>query len=78
MPVTATYSGEEMTVIFQAETERSDYGVKGSPEWDEVDLSSVEVTALEILGLDVDLAALPADLQEAIRTLGEGLEWSDA
>jgi hypothetical protein len=31
MTVTATYSGEELSVTFVAQTERSDYGVPKQP-----------------------------------------------
>ena len=77
MTMTATYNGEEITVIFRAKTERSDYGVPGSPVWDEVDPSSIMVESLEILGVDVKINDLPADLQEAIRNLSDEVEFED-
>ena len=75
MTVSATYHGEEMTVSFTAETERTDFGVPGSPVWDEVDPTSIRVASMEILGCDVKLGALPNDLQDRILGLSDGLEW---
>lgn len=75
MTVEATYHGEEILVHFTAETERTDYGVPGSPVWDEIDPSSIRVSSIEILGLDVKLSTLPKELQDAILGLADGLEW---
>ena len=71
----AIYNGAEMTVWFQAQSERCDYGVRGSPVWYEIDPATVEVTDLEILGVHVDFEKLPGDLQEAIRALSDECEW---
>jgi hypothetical protein len=76
MTVEATHAGEEVHVTFHARTERSDYGVPGSPVWDEVDPSSVEIATLSILGVDVDPRVLPDDLVEAIRSLSDDLEFA--
>lgn len=75
MTVSATYRGEEIEVSFTAETERTDFGVPGSPVWDEIDPTTIRVSSIEILGLDVKLAALPKELQDAILGLADGLEW---
>lgn len=75
MTVEATYHGEEILVHFTAETTRTDYGVPGSPVLEEVDPSSIEVMAIEMLGCDVKLAALPKELQDAILELADGLDW---
>lgn len=75
MTVEATYHGEEILVHFTAETERTDYGVPGSPVWDEIDPASIRVCSIEILGCDVKFAALPKELQDAILGLADGLEW---
>lgn len=75
MTASATYHGEEIEVSFTAETERTDYGVSGSPVWDEIDPSSIRVSSIEILGLDVKLSTLPKELQDAILGLADGLEW---
>jgi len=58
-------------VSFVAETEATDYGVPGSPTWHEVRDDTVEVQTLEILGVDVDPAALPKDLLAAIMELSD-------
>ena len=76
MTVTSTYNGEEIQVDFHAETERSDYGVPGSPVWDEVDPASIEVAVLTILGIDVALTDLPAHLQQAIIDLADETEFA--
>ena len=75
MTVSATYHGEEIEVSFTAETERTDYGVPGSPVWDEIDPSTIRVSSIEILGVDVKLSTLPKELQDAILGLADGLEW---
>lgn len=75
MAVSATYRGEEIEVSFTTKTERTDYGVPGSPVWDEIDQSSIRVSSIEILGLDVKLSTLPKELQDAILGLADGLEW---
>ena len=76
MTVLATYRGGEMTVSFTAETERTDFGVPGSPVWDEIDPTSIRVASIEILGVEVKrLADLPEELQDAILGLADGLEW---
>lgn len=75
MTASATYRGEEIEVSFTAETERTDYGVPGSPVWEEIDQTTIRVSSIEILSLDVKLAALPKELQDAILGLADGLEW---
>lgn len=75
MTVRATYHGEEIEVTFTAETERADYGVKGSPVWDEVIDSTVEVYTLAILGVDIDLDELPKLIQKEILNLADQCEF---
>lgn len=75
MSASGTYRGEEIEVSFSADVERSDYGVPGSPVWEEIVSSSIKVASLEILGLDVKIEQLPADLQAAILGLSDGIEW---
>ena len=69
MTMTATYSGEELNVTFQAQAERCDYGVEGSPVWDEVNPDTIEILHFDILGIDVDFRVLPPELQDAIYAL---------
>lgn len=76
MTVRAEYKGEEIQVTFTAETERTDYGVAGSPEFDELDEYSIEVEHLTILGLDVKMSDLPDDLHDVIMSLSDGLEFN--
>lgn len=75
MTATATYDSGDIEVNFAAETETSDYGVPGSPVWEEIDLSSAVVTSMTILGVDVDFRSLPKTLQEAILNLTEEVDW---
>jgi hypothetical protein len=75
MEATATYSGEELNVTFQAQTERSDYGVEGSPVWEESQPRQHRDTAVDILGIDVDPRSLPQELQRAIYALSNEVEF---
>jgi len=75
MTVTATYHGEEIEVTFTAQTERADYGVPGSPVWDEVIDSTVEIYTISILGVDVTLDELPKALQKSIMQLADECEF---
>jgi hypothetical protein len=75
MTVQATYSGEELSVTFVAQTERSDYGVPNSPVWDEVNPDSIEILHFDILGIDVDFRVLPQELQDAIYALSNEVDF---
>jgi hypothetical protein len=75
MTMTATYSGEELSVTFVAQTERSDYGVPNSPVWDEVNPDTIEILTFDILGIDVDTRILPPELQAAIFALCNEVEF---
>ena len=75
MELEATYSGEELSVTFVASTERCDYGVEGSPVWDEVNPDSIEILHFDILGIDVDPRILPPELQAAIFALCNEVEF---
>lgn len=76
MTAFAKYDADDIEVEFSAETERTHYDVPGSPVFDEIIDASVKVHSLTILGLDVKMTDLPADLQNAIMQLSDGLEWS--
>ena len=75
MTVQATYNGEELSVTFVAQTERSDYGVPKSPVWDEVNTDTIEILHFDILGIDVDPRVLPPELQAAIWALSNEVEF---
>ena len=67
----ATYTGDEITVIFTAQG-------KYWPQDNEVDITDIDVESLEILGQDVEFDKLPVGLQESILDLADGLEfWPD-
>jgi len=77
-PVTAFYRGAEIEVDFKARLERCDFGVPRSPVWYEVDPASVEITALSILGVDVDPQTLPDSVLNAILDLADEVEFEAA
>jgi len=60
MKRTAIVETDDMEITFEAEFERSDYGVPGSPVWDEI--KDVEVVGVAIWGHDVDLKGLSKNL----------------
>jgi hypothetical protein len=64
----ATYSGDEMTVIFTAQG-------KYWPQDGEVDITDIDVESLEILGQDVAFSKLPIGLQASILELADELEF---
>lgn len=75
MTMTATYSGEELSVTFVAQTERFDYGVEGGPVWEEINPDSIEILTFDILGIDVDPRILPQELQRAIFALSNEVDF---
>lgn len=62
------YNSEDIHVTFSADTTRADYGVPGSPVFEEIE--GFQVINLEILGVNVDMKSLPLGLQKAIQELG--------
>ena len=66
-----THRDEVIEATFVADVEMVDYGVPGSPVWPEVIPETIEIQTLEILGVDVDPAKLPKDLQAAILELAD-------
>lgn len=77
MTVFAEYVGEEIFVTFSAETDDADYGVPGSPVFDELDQHSIQVIHLTICGIIVKMSDLPVDLRKKIMWLADGLEWKE-
>ena len=73
---TATFHGNEITAVFTADWQRTDYGVPNSTFY-EIDDDSIELLSLEILGIDVDISKLPADLQTSIMELVNETEFED-
>lgn len=72
-PPATCWSSEEITVNFTGRRVPSDYGVPGSPTWN--DIEDIEITSIEILGVNVSLDALPANLQTALFELKDEVEW---
>jgi len=73
---TATFHGNEITAVVTADWQRTDYGVPNSTFY-EIDDDSIELLSLEILGVDVDISKLPADLQTSIMELVNETEFED-
>ena len=71
--LTATHDGGELTVHFTAHAELCDLGVPRSPVW--IEPTGVEISALEICGVEVDPAILPEAVQAAILELHEACEF---
>jgi hypothetical protein len=75
MTVFGNYNGEEITARFSALTEPSDYGVPGSPSWDEVVYTSVRIESLEMLGREINVDDLPKQLRSAVMDLSDEVEF---
>jgi hypothetical protein len=69
------YSGDDVQVCFSCEMERERSDIHGVPDTWEVNPDTVKVLTVTILGLDVQLSSLPADLQDAIRGLYTEVEF---
>lgn len=73
MTARAKYQGEEITVWFTATHYTSDYGVPGSPTFDEFE--DIEIASIEILGVMVKPSDLPAGLVNALHELSSEVEF---
>jgi hypothetical protein len=71
----AYYKGEEIKVLFIADSVRTDFGVPNSPVWEEVDMNTVEVAELHILDMPFNVKELPKALQDAILSLWNEVEF---
>jgi len=76
MTITATTETEDMVISYEAKTERSDYGVPGSPVWYEI--IDVEVVGVEIMGVEVEPKTLPKELIAELREMApeDSMDWS--
>jgi hypothetical protein len=72
---TAYYISDHVEVTFSAPSHRTDYGVAGSPVWDEIDPADIAVDGLKILGVYLSMKDLPAELCEAVRSLSSEVEF---
>ena len=75
MTVYATYATDDIEIVYTAETETDDYGVSGSPTWQSVKDSTIDVQHVAILGVDVNVMSLPKDLRDAIHSMCDGLDF---
>jgi len=71
------YKGDDVQVCFACEMERDRSDIHGVPDTWEVNPDTVKVLTVTILGLDVQLSSLPADLQEAITDLYTEVEFDE-
>ena len=69
----ASWTGQELEVSFSASMEQNDFGVPGSPVWDEP--REISIDAVTILGVEVDPKALPDLVQDKIMALVSEVEW---
>jgi hypothetical protein len=71
------YNSDDVQVCFSCEMERDRSDIHGVPDTWEVNPDTVKVLTVTILGLDVQLSDLPADLQDAIRGLYSEVEFDE-
>ena len=71
------YNGDNVQVCFACEMERDRSDIHGVPDTWEVNPRTVKVLTVTILGLDVQLSSLPADLQDAIYDLYTEVEFDE-
>jgi len=71
----ATYEADNgaLVVAFTARAELTDYGVPGSPVWEE--MTDVQIAAVEICGVPVPLSDLPKGALSNMMELSDDLEW---
>lgn len=69
----ASYEGEELSVVFKGTWGQADYGVRGSPVWNE--LTHVEIEELHILGTEVEPSSLSSETLNAVHALSEEIDW---
>jgi len=77
MSVFAVYKSEleELEIHFSAETERNDYGVPGSPVWQEVNPDTVNIDKFYLFGHLVKFDSLPENVQNDAYSLWDSLDW---
>jgi hypothetical protein len=71
------YNGDDVQVCFSCEMERDRSDIHGVPDTWDVNPDTVKVLTVTILGLDVQLSSLPADLQDAICGLYTEVEFDE-
>jgi hypothetical protein len=71
------YNGDDVQVCFSCKMKRDRSDIVGVPDTWDIDHRSVEILTLTILGLDVQLSSLPADLQDAIWDLHTEVEFDE-
>ena len=72
---TATHTSEceAIIVVFTCDWEKCDYGVSGSPVWEEP--CNVEVSELVICGVEQDVSKLSPDTINQLLKLSDDLEF---
>jgi hypothetical protein len=75
---TATYDGEQVKVTFTAQDFWTDNG-PGTDRWLEVDVTTIRIESVEILGVEVtpdQLAGFPAELVLALHETHKEVEFT--
>lgn len=70
------WSGEELTVVFQADFELTDYGVAGSPKWWE--MTDLRILSVHLLDVELPITSLTPEMKTTIEALSDEIEWADA
>ena len=73
MRATATFDDGVTEIVFSARLVPSDYGVPGSPVWDEVE--DVTIDAIAICGRDIPVSAIPAEAINAYLSLADEVDF---
>jgi hypothetical protein len=69
----ATYEGEDITVVFGATGVKSDYGVDGSPTW--IEWENFQIESLEVFGREIEVSTLSKELKDIVLNLTADLEF---
>lgn len=69
MPVRYVSFDVTVTCRVDAETERCDYGVRGSPVWDEIKPETLSVSCVAIDEVNISLDAMPKDVREYLEEM---------
>lgn len=75
MSQTRTWEGGEVTIVFEASFEKSDYGVSRSPTWWE--MSDLTMVSVKIFGIDMPISSLTPELKTTLEELHKEIEWAD-
>lgn len=72
--VTGKYISDDVEVWFSNVSFMNDLGVPRS-SFEDINNEDAKVTALSMLGVDVEMQDLPSALQDAVNALAEEVDW---